>query len=80
MVRAYFDDDENAIREKDEAIRAAALLRSALYPAAYSASHGSDMAKEVAELFVAQARRDIFPRADHMVSLLGFAKFIQGND
>ncbi|MCR4817656.1 MAG: STAS domain-containing protein [Fretibacterium sp.] len=76
MIRAYFNDDGDAVGRYEETIRAAALLRSVLYPAAYRASHGSDMTAEDAELFVAQARRDLFPSANHLTLLLGFAKFV----
>lgn len=75
MIGAYFSDDANAAGKYGESIRAAALLCSALYPAAYRASSGSDMPKDDVELFVAQARRDLFPAEEHIALLLRLAEF-----
>ncbi|MBQ9564368.1 MAG: anti-sigma factor antagonist [Synergistaceae bacterium] len=70
MIRTYFGtDDDEVIEEKEEIIRAAALLRSALSPAA------SPMAKEHADRFVFQARRSLFPTANHLAALLSEARF-----
>ena len=68
IIRTYFDMDENVVKAHDEVIRAAALLRSALAPAVGA------MPKEEAERFVAEARRDLFPASDHLISLLGAVK------
>ncbi|MBQ9527892.1 MAG: anti-sigma factor antagonist [Fretibacterium sp.] len=79
MMGAYFDTrDKNVIHEYEKIIRAAALLRSALYPASYNVSHGTPLAREDAEFFVAQARRDLFPAAEHIESLLRIARFDRG--
>ncbi|MCR5347099.1 MAG: STAS domain-containing protein [Fretibacterium sp.] len=75
MMGAYFDaEDRNVIQAQEKTLRAAALLRSALYPASYSASHAAPLAKEDAEIFVSQARRYLFPAADHIEALLRSAK------
>ena len=78
MADAYFDKmDRNFIQEFEQTIRAAALLRSALYPASYVAFHGVSLPKEDAELFTAHARRDLFPAAGHIEALLSSANFTQ---
>ena len=69
MALQYFNMDENIVKKYDEVIRAAAMLRSALAPAA------TPMPKEQAEQFVAEARRDLFPAAEHLASLLSEVKF-----
>ena len=68
MIRTYFGMDENVVKAHDEVIRAAATLRSALAPAV------SPMPKEEAERFVAEARRDLFPASDYLISLMGTVK------
>ena len=78
MADAYFDKmDRSFIQEFEQTIRAAALLRSALYPASYVAFHGVSLSKEDAELFTAHARRDLFPAAGHIEALLSSANFTQ---
>ncbi|MCR4817883.1 MAG: phosphotransferase [Fretibacterium sp.] len=74
MMDAYFDKmNRDFIQEYEQTIRAAALVRSALYPASFAAFHGVPMPKADAELFVSFARRDLFPAADHIQSILSSA-------
>ncbi|MBR1671905.1 MAG: STAS domain-containing protein [Fretibacterium sp.] len=69
MIRAYFGtSDNNFIAKQEEIIQAAALLRSALSPAA------NRMTGSEAEPFIAQARRDLFPAADYVAVLLSAAR------
>ena len=65
----YFGMDENVVKKYDEVIRAAALLRSAIAPAV------TNMSKENAERFVADARRDLFPASDYLTTLLSEVRF-----
>ncbi|MCR5347537.1 MAG: STAS domain-containing protein [Fretibacterium sp.] len=70
MIRAYFGTtDSNVIKQHEDVIQAAALLRSALSPAATPMSGGE------AERFIAQARRDLLPAADYLSIMLSSARF-----
>lgn len=70
MIRAYLGTtDTNAVKKQEDVIQAAALLRSALSPAAASMTGGE------AEPFIARARRDLLPAADYLAVLLSSARF-----
>ncbi|MBR1671903.1 MAG: anti-sigma factor antagonist [Fretibacterium sp.] len=70
MIRAYFDTkDDKVIQDREEVIRAAALLRAALSPAV------SAMDQEEVTQCVAQARSRLFPEGDRLAALLRTAKF-----
>ena len=69
MMLAYFGMDEKVINKYDEVIRAAATLRTALVPAS------TQLSMEECEMFVADARRDLFPTSDYLTTLLGTVSF-----
>lgn len=70
MLRAYFDtDDDKLLEGREQIVRAAALLRLALYPASTALS------REDEERFAALARRDVFPAAEKLGELLAEARF-----